>query len=65
MPLAVIKKKNLKRNYEIHYSKLKNLDGELRKMKTEGLKKDLHAQQRAMTSLCSTNDDMLTVSYEV
>ena len=33
-------------------------------MKIEELKKNLHAQQSVMTSFCSTNDDVPTVSYE-
>ena len=41
---------------------LKNLDGELRKMKIENLRKILHAQPNVMTSFSSTNDDVLTVS---
>ena len=58
--------KSLKRHYETHHPDLKNLDGrELRKIKTEELKKDLQFQQRVMTSFGSTNDDGLTVSYEV
>ena len=64
MQLEVIKKENLKRHHDTHHSELQNLDGELRKMKIEE-KKDLHAQQSVMTSFCSTNDNMLTVSYEV
>ena len=34
-------------------------------MKIEELKKDLHAQRSVITFFCSTNDDELTVSYEV
>ena len=34
-------------------------------MKIEKFKKNLYAQQSVMTSLCSTNDDVLTVSYQV
>ena len=34
-------------------------------MKIEELKKDLLAQQSTITSFGSTNDDVLTVSYEV
>ncbi|XP_076810276.1 general transcription factor II-I repeat domain-containing protein 2-like [Clavelina lepadiformis] len=34
-------------------------------MKIKELKKDLHAQQSVMTSFCSTNDAVLTVSNEV
>ena len=41
------------------------MDGEIRKMKINEFKKDLYAQQSVMTSFCSTNDDVLTVSYEV
>ena len=61
MPLAVMKKENLRRPYEVHYLQLKNLDGELKKMKIEELKKDLHAQQSVMTSFCSSYEDVLTV----
>ena len=63
-PLAVMKKK-LKRNYETNHPEFKTLDGELRKMKIDEFKKNLYAQQNVMTSFCSTNDDVLTVSYEV
>ena len=63
-PLAVMKKK-LKRNYETNHPEFKTLDGELRKMKIDEFKKHLYAQQNVMTSFCSTNDDVLTVSYEV
>ena len=41
------------------------MDGEIRKMKINEFKKDLYAQQSVMTSFCSTNDDVLTVSYEI
>ena len=34
-------------------------------MKIEELKKNLYAQQSVMTSFCGTNDNVLTVSYEV
>ena len=34
-------------------------------MKIEKLMEDLHAQQSVVNSFCSTNDDVLTVSYEV
>ena len=64
-PLAVMKKENLKHHYETNHPEFKNLDGELRKMKIEEFKKNLFAQQGAMTSFCSTNDDVLTVSYKV
>ena len=64
MPLAVTKKKNFYRHNETHDPELKNLDGELRKIKIEELKKDVHTQQ-SVISFCSTNDDMLTVSYEI
>ena len=60
-----MKKENLKRDYETNHPELKNLDGEIRKMKTNEFKKDLYAQQSVMTCFCSTNDDVLTVSYEV
>ena len=63
--LAVTKKENLKRHYETNHPELKNLDGELRKVKIEELKKNLYAQQSVMTFFCSTNNDVLTVSYEV
>ena len=63
--LAIMKKENLKRHYETNYPELKNLDGEIRKMKINEFKKDLYPQQSVMTSFCSTNDDVLTVSYEV
>ena len=64
-PLAVMKKENLKRHYETNHPEFKKLDGELRKMKIEEFKKNLYAQQSVMTSFCSTNDNVLTVSYEV
>ena len=60
-----MKKENLKRHYETNHPELKNLDKEIRKIKIKELKKDLHSQQKAMTSYCSTNEDVLTVSYEV
>ena len=60
-----MKKENLKRHYEINHSEFRKLDGELRKMKIEEFKKNLYAQQSVMTSFCSTNDNVLTVSYEV
>ena len=41
------------------------MHGELREIKMEELKKDLHAQQSVMAFFCSTNDHVLTVSYEV
>ena len=63
--LAVMKKENLKRRYETNHFELKKLDGELRKMKMEEFKKNLYVQQSVMTSFCSTNDNVLTVSYEV
>ena len=63
--IAVMKKENLKRHYETNHPELKNLDGELRKMKIDEFKKGLNAQQSLMTSFCSTNEDVLTVSYEV
>ena len=63
--LAVIKKENLKRHYETNHPELKNLDGELRKVKIEELKKKLYAQQSVMISFCSANDDVLFVSHEV
>ena len=63
--LAVMKKENLKRHYETNHPEFKNLDGELRKMKIKEFKKHLYAQQSVMTFFCSTNDNMLTVSYEV
>ena len=63
--LAVMKKKNLKRHYETNHPEFKNLNGELRKMKIKEFKKNLYAQQSVMTSFCSTNDNVLTVSYEV
>ena len=53
--LAVMKRENLKGHYKTHCPEIKNLDGELRKMKIEEFKKDLHAQQSVMTSFCSTN----------
>ena len=62
--LAVMKKENLKRHYETNHPELKNLDGELRKVKIE-FKKNLYTQQSVTTSFCRTNDDVLTVSYEV
>ena len=34
-------------------------------MKIEEFKKNLYAQQSVMTAFCSTNDDVLTVSYNV
>ena len=34
-------------------------------MKINEFKKDLHAQQSVLTSFCSTNDGVLTTSYEV
>ena len=64
-PLAVVKKENLKRHYETNHPELKKLDGELRKMKIKEFKKNLYAQQSVMTFFCSTNDNVLTVSYEV
>ena len=64
-PLVVIKKENLKRHYETNHLEFKKLDGELRKMKIEEFKKNLYAQQSVMASFCSTNDNVLTVSYEV
>jgi len=60
-----MKKENLKRHYEANHPEFKNLDGELRKMKMEEFKKTLYAQKSVMTSFCSTNDDVLIVSYEV
>ena len=54
VPLAVMKKENLKRPYETHHHELKNLDGELRKIKIETPKKGWHAQQCVMSSFCST-----------
>ena len=63
--LAVMKKENLKCHYGSNHSELKNLDGELRKVKIEEFKKNLYAQQGVMTSFCITNNDVLTVSYEV
>ena len=60
-----MKKENLKRHYETNHPELKNLDKEIRKIKIKEPKKDLHSQQKAMTSYCSTNEDVLTVSYEV
>ena len=59
------KKENLKRHYETNHLEFKKLDGELRKMKIEEFKKNLYAQQSVMASFCSTNDNVLTVSYEV
>ena len=47
-----MKKENLKRHYETNHPELKNFDGEIRKMKIDEFKK-------------GTNDDVLTVSYEV
>ena len=64
-PLAVTKKENLKPHYETNHLKFKNLDGELKRMKIEEFKKNLYAQQSVMTAFCSTNDDVLTVSYNV
>ena len=64
-PLAVMKKENFKLHYETNHPEFKKLDGELRKMKIEEFKKNLYAQQSVMTSFCSTNDNVLTVSYEV
>ena len=63
--LAVMKKENLKRHYKTNHHELKNLDGELRKVKIEEFKKNLYTQQSVMTFFCSTNDNVLTVSYEV
>ena len=65
MSLAVVKKENFQRHYATQHLELKNLDGELRKMWIEELKKDLYAQQSVMTSFCSANDNLLIVSYEV
>ena len=59
------KKENLKRHYETNHPELKNVYGEIGKMKINELKKDLCAQQSVMTSFCSTNQDVLTLSYEV
>ena len=64
-PLTVMKKENSKRHYETNHPEFKKLDGELRKIKIGEFKKNLYAQQSVMTSLCSTNDNVLTVSYEV
>ena len=64
-PLAVVKKENLKRHHETNHPEFKKLDGKLRKMKIEEFKKNLYAQQSIMTSFCSTNENVLTVSYEV
>ena len=61
-PLAVMKKENLKRHYETNHLEFKNL---LRKMKIEEFEKNLYAQQNVMTSFCSANEDVLTVSYEI
>ena len=58
-------KRKLQRHYETNHLEFKNLDGELRKMKIKEFKKNLYAQQSVMTSFCSTNDNVLTVSYEV
>ena len=58
-------KENLKRHYETNHPELKNLDGEIRKMNINEFKKDLYEQKSVKTSFCSTNDDVLTVSYEV
>ena len=63
MQLAVMKKENLRHHHETQHPELKNLHRELTKMKIEELEKDLHAQQSVMTSFCSTNDLVLTVSY--
>ena len=63
--LAVMKKENLKRHYETNHPELKNLGEEIKKMKINEFKKDLHAQQSVLTSFCSTNDNVLTTSYEV
>ena len=60
-----MKKENLKRHSETNDPEFKKLDGELRKMKIKEFKKNLYAQQSVMTSFCSTNDNVLTVSYEV
>ena len=64
-PLAVMKKENLKRHNETNHPEYKKLDGKLRKMELEEFKKNLYALQSVMTSFCSTNDNVLTVSYEV
>ena len=34
-------------------------------MKIEEFEKNLYAQQNVMTSFCSANEDVLTVSYEI
>ena len=60
-----MKKENLKRHYETNHPELKILDKEIRKITIKELKKNLHSQQTAMTSYCSTNEDVLTVSCEV
>ena len=60
-----MKKENLKRHYETNHPEFKKLDGELRKVKIEEFKTNLYAQQSVLTFFCSTNDDVLTVSYEV
>ena len=63
--LAIIKKENLKRHCKTNHPELKNLDGELRKIKIEGFLKNLNAKKSAMASFCSINDNVVTVSYEV
>ena len=52
--LAVMKKENLKHHYETNHPELKNLDGEIKKIKINEFKKDLYMQQSFMTSFCST-----------
>ena len=60
-----MKKKSLKRHYETNHPEFKNLDRELRKMLIEEFNKNLSTQPNVMTSFCSTNDNVLTVSSEV
>ena len=60
-----MKEKNSKLHFETNHPEFEKLDGELRKMKIKEFKKNLYAQQSVMTSFCSTNDHVLTVSYEV
>jgi len=64
-PLAAMKNENLKRHYEANHPEFKNLDGELKKRKIEEIKKTVYMPQSVMTSFCSTNDDVLTMSYAV
>ena len=64
MQLSVMKNENLNVTTRPTTLSLK-LGWGAQKNEVEELKKDLHAQQSVIDFLCSTNDNVLTVSYEV